>query len=124
MDVLVDTNIILLPFKYGVDVFEEMRRLIPGSRFIMLKKQIDELKNVCRREKLNFNSVFGWLSKKVEFIDYFNKNVDWSLISYAKRTNAIIVSQDRDLKTMAKSQGLKVGTFRPIQKRFVLEDNI
>ena len=98
--VLLDTNFILTCIKQKIDFFEEI--YLMGIQIIIPKEVIAELK------KLKQDLALRLLEKektKFKKISLKGKNVDNSIINYAKENPKIIIATlDRGIKTKIKSK--------------------
>ena len=112
--VAVDTNMLLVPFQFGVDIFEEIRRLIPNARIVVLKGTIRELNKIA--EQGTKEKKYVTLAKKlldinrVEIIDR-DGPVDSELVRLA-REGAIVATNDRELKKRVWEAGGRVIALR------------
>ncbi|HIP74259.1 MAG TPA: DNA-binding protein [Euryarchaeota archaeon] len=112
--VAIDTNMLLVPFQFGVDIFEEIKRLVPGAKIVILRGTIRELDKIAGqgvKEKK-----YARLAKrlvevhKVEIIDR-DGPVDSELVRLAKK-GVIIATNDRELKRRVWEAGGKVISLR------------
>lgn len=108
--IILDTNFSLIPFQFKVDIYEEFNRIINEDYQLFFPRiALPELL------KLKFGSAGLKLMQKkdVEIIDIpLIENVDNSIIEYAKKENAIVATQDKEIKRNSKKAGLKVITLR------------
>ncbi len=113
--IIFDTNFAVIPFQFKVDIYSELDRIIDEKyEILFLNICTDELK------KLKFgNAALDLMKKKkVKFIDTdLIKNVDNTILNFAKKENAIIATQDKELKKKALKKGLKIITLR--QKKYL-----
>lgn len=100
--VLLDTNFILTCMKQKIDFFEEIP--VMGIKIIIPQSVFDEL------EKLKKNSALKLLEQeKGNFVKLFlsGKNVDNSIIKYAKENPEIIIATlDKGIKDKIKNKKL------------------
>jgi hypothetical protein len=111
--IVIDTNFVMIPFQFKVDVYSELGRVINESYVL-------EFPKICLAElqKLKQGKAALELMEKkgVNFIDMpLKKNVDDSIIDYAKEKKAIIATQDSLLKKKALKNTLSVITLRKKQ---------
>jgi rRNA-processing protein FCF1 len=112
--VALDTNILLVPFQFGVDIFEEIQRLVPGARLVVLKgtlRELDKIANQGTKEKKWVALVKKLLEKHHVEILPKDGPVDRKLAELAK-SGVIIATNDRELKNKVWSAGGKVISLR------------
>ena len=112
--VAVDTNMLLVPFQFGVDVFEEIRRLVPGAKIVVLKNSIGELDKIAKQGVKERKYVV--LAKKlldVNRVEIINRggSVDSELLRLAKE-GVIIATNDKELKRKVWDAGGRVIALR------------
>ena len=112
--VAVDTNMLLAPFQFGVDVFEEIRRLVPGAKIVVLKNSIGELDKIAKQGVKERKYVV--LAKKlldVNRVEIINRggSVDSELLRLAKE-GVIIATNDKELKRKVWAAGGRVIALR------------
>ena len=114
--IIFDTNFAIIPFQFKIDIYSELDRLIDENYDIyFLKAAIPELK------KLKFGTAALELMKQknVKFIDFpINKGVDNTILEFAKKEDAIIATQDKEIKRKALKYGIKIITLR--QKKYLI----
>lgn len=112
--VALDTNMLLVPFQFGVDVFEEIERLLPGARVVILKGTVRELDRIAEqgaKEKKYVKLAKRLIEiRRVEIIDR-DGPVDSELLRLAKG-GAIIATNDRELKKKVWGAGGRVIALR------------
>ena len=112
--VAVDTNMLLVPFQFGIDIFSEIRRLVPNARVVVLRGTIRELDKIAKQGVKERKYVT--LAKKlldinrVEIIDR-DGPVDSELVRLAKE-GAIIATNDKELKKRVWEAGGRVIAMR------------
>lgn len=112
--VAIDTNMLLVPFQFGVDIFEEIRRLVPGAKIVVLKGTIRELNKIA--EQGIKEKKYALLAKKlldINRVEIINRDgpVDSELVRLAKE-GAIIATNDRELKKRVWEAGGRVIALR------------
>jgi rRNA-processing protein FCF1 len=116
MKIVFDTNFCTIPFQFKIDIYDALDNLI-------INKYELEIPDICIEElkKLRFGKVAIELLKKknVKIVPVERKkDVDFSIIQYAKKEGAIIATQDIRIKKDAKSEGIPTITMR--QKRYLI----
>lgn len=91
--VLIDTNMFVVPSKFKVDIFEEIKRLVPDAHLHTTKNVIKELKN------LKDSQIGLKLIKRcnVKIIDK-KGNTDDGLLRAAIENSGVICTNDKELK--------------------------
>ena len=112
--VVLDTNMLLVPLQFGVDVFDEVQRLVPGARMAVVRGTLEELDRIASRG--GRDARYARLAKRMillknlEVLD-MNGPVDPALVELAKR-GAIIATNDRLLKRRVWAVGARVIALR------------
>ena len=105
--VIIDTNMLLAPFQFGVDVISEIQRLVPGAELFVLRGTIKELDRVAKqgvKEKK-----YAQLAKKlieingIRIIDREGP-VDTLLVEMAS-AGAYVATNDRELRRRIREAG-------------------
>ncbi|NPA76592.1 MAG: hypothetical protein GXN93_02455 [Candidatus Diapherotrites archaeon] len=105
--VVIDTNMLLAPFQFGVDVISEIQRLVPGAQIFVLRGTIRELDRVAKqgvKEKK-----YAQLAKKlitingIQLIDR-DGPVDTLLVELASK-GAYVATNDRELRRRIREVG-------------------
>ncbi len=116
--VAVDTNMLLVPFQFGIDIFSEIRRLVPNARIVVLKGTIRELDKIAKqgvKEKKYVTLAKKLLDiNRAEIIDR-DGPVDSELVRLAKE-GAIIATNDRELKRRVWEAGGRVIAMREMNR--------
>jgi len=113
--ILFDTNFALIPFQFKIDIYSELNRIINEKyELYFLDVCIKEL------EKLKFGKAALELMKQkgVKFVSFpIYNGVDSTILEYAKKNNAIIATQDKELKKKALKRKVRIITLR--QKKYL-----
>lgn len=112
--VALDTNMLLVPFQFGVDIFDEIRRLVPGAKIVVLKGTIRELNKIAEQGVKEKKYVL--LAKRLldmHRVEIVNRDgpVDSELLRLA-REGVIIATNDRELKRKVWDVGGRVIALR------------
>jgi uncharacterized protein len=116
--IILDTNFLLLPGLFKVDVFEELERILEsrGTLYIYAGT-IDELQTIIIKEKPKFKKAaiiaLELIKRKnLKILAHSQKgSVDDIIISSAEASD-IIATQDNGLKKRAKVKGLRCITLK------------
>jgi rRNA-processing protein FCF1 len=127
--VLLDTNFLLIPGQFKVDIFSEIDRLIEGEyRIVVAEPSFEELEKILKEgdgedksaAKLGLALI---KSKGVEILSQPQKvfkGVDDFLLETAVENNFIVGTADRELRKRLKHAGIPVIVLRSKQ-HLVLE---
>ena len=121
--IILDTNFLLIPGSFKVDIFSEIRKIEPLAEFYIIDKTIEELNKIIEKQAL----IFKRQAKiALELVDKFNvrrietktfKNVDQTILEIAKENGYAVATQDGELKKALKEQGIDVFVLR--QKKYI-----
>jgi len=124
---LFDTNFLLVPFQFKVDLFGELDRLLDVEYEIEIPEGVlMELgrieKNAKGRDKRNAASALSLAERfKIVSGERYMNCVDDALLELAKR-DAIICTNDRELRVRAREKGIPVIYLR--QKKILELDGV
>lgn len=132
LTVVVDTNFMTVPVESGVDVFSEIERLVEVKvRFVILTSVVQEIESklseVSHRGGAAKFRVAKALLNRCEVIPSESTpgslSVDDQILRYASSVGGAIATNDRQLRTRARTLGIQVFTLRA-KKRVMLEGSI
>lgn len=110
-NIVLDTNALLLPYQLGINIEKELSRLIGICRIMIPKSVIKEVEklasqngSVARAAKLGLNII---RRKEYQIIETPYEG-DEGVMDVAIKMNAIILTNDKELKKKAKEMGLAV----------------
>lgn len=108
MRIILDTNFLLIPAQFKVDIFSEIKRIADFKYHLyVLDKTLDELKKIEKEQRGKHKAAAKLAlallkNKKVKVIKTTSENyVDDLLVEYSKK-GAIIATQDLGLKRRLK----------------------
>lgn len=124
--ILCDTNFLLIPLRFGVDVFTETEEALNDlTKLYVSSRVIDEIKLLKTDAKPNFEKELLFALKMIEQCELIEDNsetlVDDSLIELARKNNMVIGTTDSELRKNARIEGVKVIYLR--QKRYLVLDS-
>jgi len=103
--IILDTNFLLIPAQFHVDIFSEIDRICDFSYSLnVLDKTLDELNNIVEKQRGKHKraallALRLLKAKKVKVIKTKkDKYVDDILVDLAKEKEIIIATQDKELK--------------------------
>ena len=114
--ILLDTNFLLIPYQFKVDIFSEIRRISDFKyRLCIVDKTIDELKKIIEKQKGKHMraAILGLAMldmKKAQVIKSKEKNADEAIekIALKARKTYIVATQDAELKRKLKKKGVSL----------------
>lgn len=122
--VLLDTNFLLIPAKFRVDIYSEIERIMPVPfELYVLDKTLDELDTIIAtqrgKEKASARLAKAILeAKKPKTLKTTSKDYVDSIILGLK--GFIIATQDSELRSMLKKRGVQTIVLR--QKKYLMLD--
>lgn len=125
--ILVDSNFLFLPINRGINIFNEVERLLNSKvEFIVLTSVFDEIKKIIsktKKIKIRKDAIFALsLSKKLKKMDFKDgKTVDDCLVEAALKHGFIVATSDMKLRKKLRSLGVPVIYPRKDGKYLVLE---
>ncbi len=114
--ILLDANFLLIPAQFGVDIFQELDRLVSKKfELTILNKTIEELKNLAKYslKRQKEVQIALELAKKCKIIeiesskDSFN-NVDDIILHLAVINRWIVATNDRKLRKKLRANQISV----------------
>lgn len=126
---LLDTNFLLIPGQFKVDVFVELKRVCEFSELAVLDGTVEELNKIAHDSSASLKDrkaarlALQLLSAKAVRVIQSRKvfkSVDKAILEFASASNkdVIVATQDRELKRLLKVAGISVAVLR--QKRYVM----
>lgn len=117
---LLDTNFLMIPGRFKVDVFSELDRL--GYKPVILSCVLDELGNIAKRR----GKAAGYAKIALEILDARKPEVteaagpvDSALLEHGSKSHCAIATNDALLIARAKKKSISVLRLR--QKKYVAE---
>ncbi|MDP2749971.1 MAG: hypothetical protein Q8O89_04015 [Nanoarchaeota archaeon] len=123
--IIIDTNFIMIPIQFKVDIYSEIRELCDFPyELCVMNGTIDELKKIQKdknqksSDKMAAKIALSMLEKhKHSVIKSESKIVDDAIADYCKDKDCIVATQDGLLKKRLKEQNTKLIILRA--KRFL-----
>jgi len=116
--VLLDTNFLMIPYVYKIDIFQEIERLIPESHEIFIPsnvlEELQELSNSKGKEKIAARVAIQLVEKKSVKKIQSQSGVDEFMINFAveNKPNVVVCTNDRELKKRLKEVHIPVIVMR------------
>lgn len=109
--VILDTNILMASEEFSFNIFSELNRLLDFQyKLITLKPVVEELKKISKNKgKKGVAAKVGLkLLKDVKIIDVNSKNADKVILKFAKENDALVCTNDKELKNKLKEKGINI----------------
>jgi len=109
MKIVLDSNALLMPFEWGIDVFRQAERLVDGkAEFVVFAQSGNELASKSRKQQLRVKAIMDALKKEGAEIIPGEGKVDDMIVGYAAkhRGKVAVVTEDRKLMKRLKQVGL------------------
>ena len=123
--IILDTNFLLIPGEYGVDIFSEIERIADFKyKLYVMDNTIKELEKLIDRygqKKEGMRVKLGYImlkQKNLKTIKGSKEHVDDSIVEYASNNpdKVIVATQDKDL--IKRLKGIR--TIRLRQKKYLI----
>ncbi len=126
--ILLDTNFLLIPYQFRVDIFTQIDRIMHSQyKIFVLDKSVEELKKVIEEQK-GKNRDAAKVALKLIAIKSIaiirtesGKKTDDAILESSLKDDYIVATQDKDLKRRLINQGTEVIVLR--QKKILVLAN-
>lgn len=115
---ILDTNFLLVPYQFHIDVFKEMQQLVEGGYDIIVptgvRKELEVIASRAGRHALGARLALKILDTNARFITYVESegHVDKWILNYAKEHRAIVCTNDKLLRVRSKQADLRTITMK------------
>lgn len=121
--IILDTNMLLVPVQFNVDIFDEIDRLIEGKyQIVTLNLIVNELKKIAKSNSRDAKAAKVGLelikNKKVKIVKSKIRNTDNAIIQLAN--NNIVATNDKLLRQKLRNKNIKTIYLR--NKKFLEMD--
>lgn len=112
--VILDSNFLFIPLRFGVDIFEELQRLLGGVRCVLTTPIVDELRLLRNGARPSFRKEVDFalgLIDRCEVIDESlapGETVDDSILRVASEGRFIVATNDTELRKRLRGIGIPV----------------
>jgi hypothetical protein len=128
--VVPDTNFLLIPGQFGVDIIGELKRVLDVNFKVVIPnvviKELDLIEKKSRGKDLVAIRMARQLIERFEIIDigkFGEKPTDEQIYEFAlKRSNVIVCTNDKGLKKKLRERGIPVVYLR--QKKILVLEGI
>lgn len=120
--VVLDTNFLLLPFRYKINILKELDHLVEKHhKYVISSRTIDELQRLGK--KIGKDGMAARLAIKMidaakakfEVIPNDQEVDDW-IVEYAAATRAIVCTNDSELRRRLRASKIKIVTMKTKSK--------
>ena len=133
--VLLDTNFLMIPIEYEINVFDEIEKLLNRKpEYITISSVINELKEIAKKGKVKERKAALTALKlvneyKVKVIEDYNikgEKTDEKIINLARilKGNVVIATNDRELRLRIRKMGIPVIMYRERDHRLWLDGEV
>ena len=121
--ILLDTNFLLIPAAFNVDIFSEFNRIFPKNKLFILDKSIEELINIELKQKgkykqearLGLQMVKKYKISTIKTEKHINAYkststipvVDDLIVDFAITGDYLVATQDKEIKVKLKKHNKK-----------------
>jgi len=114
--VIIDTNFLLIPEKFKIDIFYEISRLVPNSEIIITKGTFRELEQIKKNRKAA-NVAIKILDKYKDRYKIYEggedcKTVDDEVLRIATDERFIVCTDDKELKRKLRERNVGIITLK------------
>ena len=126
--ILLDTNFLLIPYQFKVDIFAQIDRIMHFQyKIFVLDKSVEELKKVIKEQKGKSKDAAKIALKLVAIKNIgiirteSDKKTDDAIVELSRKDKYIVATQDKDLKRRLIDHGIEVIVLR--QKKILVLAN-
>ncbi|WP_292364594.1 MULTISPECIES: PIN domain-containing protein [unclassified Methanoculleus] len=116
MRVLLDTNALLMPAQFGIDLYDELMALFGDFEPITLEEVVGEVSGLARGRGRDAVAARVGLAmarrSKIVPSGSTAERVDDRVIEYARREGCTVVTNDRELRNALLDEGIDVVSMR------------
>ena len=133
--VIIDTNFLMLPFSFKVDIFTEFQRILDKPKLFFLEESIIELEKINQVQKgkdKEYSKMALFYLKKapitilktVKHLKEYPtlskiRSVDDKIVYIAEKGGYLVATQDKLLKEKLKKKDISIITLR--QKKYLIK---
>lgn len=117
MRVVLDSNFLMIPGQFGVDVFAEMERILDVKYTLVTPESVvAELRQLSKRRSKNARAARLALQlverKDVRVLPHHEKRADVAICEMALEEGTVVATQDRVLQNKLRKQGVPLLTLK------------
>lgn len=117
MEIMLDTNFLLVPLQFKIDVFEELKKM-GYSTFIILENVEKEANKIGSKEYKGIKKLLK--DKHIKTITSDTQSTDSAILEYAKKHKCAVATNDRMLIKRLKKEHITIIRMR--QKKYLIEE--
>ena len=133
--VLIDTNFLIIPFSFKVDIFSELQRVLSNPELFILEESVKELEKIIKfqkgRNKEHAKMTLFYLKKApitiLKTVKHLKEyptlskicSVDDKILYIAEKGGYLVATQDKLLKEKLKNKDIGIITLR--QKKYLVK---
>ncbi len=112
--VLLDTNFLLIPIRFRVDILQELERLLVNPRIVVPSPVVDELRALSQRRKISEQKEADFALRIVERCEVIeaeplpDESVDDLILRVASEQGLIVGTTDGGLRRRLRDRGVPV----------------
>ncbi|MCK5152139.1 MAG: nucleotide-binding protein [Candidatus Thorarchaeota archaeon] len=115
--VVIDTNFLLVPAQFVVDIFTEAERVLERNLdFVLLSSTLDELEQklqaATNKTEIRHFKIAKELAKRCRIVESDEESmktpVDDQVLAYAQSVKGVLATNDKELRVRARSNGVPV----------------
>ncbi len=116
--VILDTNFLLIPYQFHIDIFSELHQLVEGAYDVIVptgvRTELEKIANHKGRHALGARLALKILDAHEKWITYVESegHVDKWILNYAKEHRAIVCTNDKVLRLRSKQADLRTITMK------------
>ena len=127
--VILDSNFLLVPFQFRIDIFEELNNLLGKAEPIILSTTIEELKKMAEKsstkKRMQFSAALK-LAERCEILEVekeASESYDDVILRVARELKIPVGTNDMELRKRLRRAGIATIYLRQ-KSRLVIEGNI
>ncbi len=118
--IILDTNMLLVPGQFKVDIFDEIREIVEGEiTFVItnsIKRELKKFSKSGSKDSPAAKVALDMIEKNdVEIVDVKGKNTDVEIVDLVDK-NIIVATNDKLLQQKVKNRGAKIIYLRSKKK--------
>ena len=116
--IILDTNILMIPGQYKIDIFSEIKRICQFEfELYAIDKSMIELDRIIENGKVKDKTAAKIskqliIQKGVKIIPSEKGHVDNIILSLAKEDDYVVATLDKELKRRLRTEGIRIITLR------------
>ena len=118
MEIILDTNFLLVPLQFNIDIFEELEKM-GYSTFIILGNVEKEANKIGLKEYAAIKKLLK--DKHIKTITSDTRNTDTAIFEYAKKHKCAVATNDKALIKKLKKEHVIIIRMR--QKKYLIIEN-